>query len=286
MLQNKNKIIFLGALAVSILISFPHLLVTLKGGELIVIYGLTLGTVFFRSIVLFLFAWTILSFNIKWKHKLLPLLKKNKSLFVSVINLFILFGFITIWVFLLKEFFVPNHIPRKGLFIMSTLRYLPVLIILLLLSQLVNLNDQHQQNLLEKEQAKQKALYHQLEALRTQLNPHFLFNALNSLNALIRQKSDKASPFVDKLSWLLRATLQRSDNDFITIQEELDYLEAYIFLQKERFDGKFNTDIQIPNEWKKELIPSFSLQLLVENAIKHNVVSQKLPLMVSIYQEG
>jgi LytS/YehU family sensor histidine kinase len=141
--------------------------------------------------------------------------------------------------------------------------------------------------LLEKEQAKQKALHHQLQALRTQINPHFLFNALNSLNALIRQKSENASTFVDKLSWLLRSTLQRSDKDFISLQDELEYLEAYIFLQKERFGEKFNVDVRIPEEWKKEMIPSFSLQLLVENAIKHNVASKQNPLLVEIYpKEG
>ena len=125
-----------------------------------------------------------------------------------------------------------------------------------------------------------------MQALRTQINPHFLFNALNSLNALIRQKSDKASTFVDKLSLLLRSTLQRSDKDFITIQDELDYLETYIYLQKERFGDKFSIDIQIPKEWTKELIPSFSLQLLVENAIKHNVISKKQPLSLEIYTKG
>ena len=164
--------------------------------------------------------------------------------------------------------------------------YLIVHVILFLVARLVNLNVQYQQNIIEKEQAKQKALQHQLQALRSQINPHFLFNALNSLNALIRQKSDKASTFVDKLSLLLRSTLQRSDKDFITIQDELDYLETYIYLQKERFGDKFSVDIQIPEEWTKELIPSFSLQLLVENAIKHNVISKKQPLSVEIYTKG
>ena len=85
---------------------------------------------------------------------------------------------------------------------------------------------------------------------------------------------------------LLRSTLQRSDKDFITIQDELDYLENYMYLQKERFGDKFSVDILIPEEWTKELIPSFSLQLLVENAIKHNVISKKQPLSVEIYTEG
>jgi len=84
---------------------------------------------------------------------------------------------------------------------------------------------------------------------------------------------------------LLRATLQQSDKDYISLEEELDYLEAYVFLQKERFGEKLDVEITIPNELKKTSIPSFSLQLLVENAIKHNVVSKKKPLKVNIYIE-
>lgn len=93
-------------------------------------------------------------------------------------------------------------------------------------------------------------------------------------------------PFVEQLSWLLRATLLRSEDDFITIENELEYLESYVFLQKERFGEKFNVNVQIPDNWKKELIPSFALQLLAENAIKHNVVSKNQPLLLEIYPDG
>ncbi|MEM8908911.1 MAG: histidine kinase, partial [Bacteroidota bacterium] len=90
-------------------------------------------------------------------------------------------------------------------------------------------------------------------------------------------KSDKASVFVDKLSWMLRATLQQSEKNYLTLQEELDYLEAYIFLQKERFGDKLKIEINIPDAWKKQTVPSFSVQLLVENAIKHNVIANRQP---------
>jgi len=137
-----------------------------------------------------------------------------------------------------------------------------------------------EKNKLEKVTAEQK-----LSTLKDQVNPHFLFNALNSLNALIRQKSDNALTFVDKLSYLLRSTLQQSDEDFITLKDELDYLDAYIFLQKERFGEKFEVRINSPQDWQNQMIPSFSLQLLVENAIKHNVISKRQPLVVEVYQE-
>ncbi|MDF1868350.1 MAG: histidine kinase, partial [Saprospiraceae bacterium] len=238
------------------------------------------------SIVMFCFSWLVLSFNMVWKNKWQGQKIRNQLSTDIAINTGILILGVTALT-ILKQMFTPGFLGSGQLFFMTLFTYLLVQLILLLISRVVNLNFQHQQSLLEKEQAKQKALHHQLQALRTQINPHFLFNALNSLNALIRQKSENASTFVDKLSWLLRSTLQRSDKDFISLQDELEYLEAYIFLQKERFGEKFNVDVRIPEEWKKEMIPSFSLQLLVENAIKHNVASKQNPLLVEIYpKEG
>ena len=285
MFQNKTKITILGALVVTSLMNFPRLLITIRKTELATSFGLTLGDVFLRSAVMFCFAWLVLSFNLSWKNKWLVNQSRNRmATDIAMNGAILILGLTTLT--LLKQVFSSGFQEKRQFFFMTLFSYLIVHFILLLVARLVNLNFQHQQNILEKEQAKQKALQHQLQALRTQINPHFLFNALNSLNALIRQKSDKASTFVDKLSLLLRSTLQRSDKDFITIQDELDYLETYIYLQKERFGDKFSVDIQIPEEWTKELIPSFSLQLLIENAIKHNVISKKQPLSVEIYTEG
>lgn len=284
MLQDKNKITIIGALVVTTLMNFPRLLITLRESELTSGFGLTLGDVLLRSIVMFCFSWLVLSFNLVWKNQWHGQKIRSQLSTDIAINAGILILGVTALT-ILKQIFSPGFFEGRQLFFMTFFAYLIVQLILLLISRVVNLNFQHQQNLLEKEQAKQKALQHQLQALRTQINPHFLFNALNSLNALIRQKSENASTFVDKLSWLLRSTLQRSDKDFISLQDELEYLEAYIFLQKERFGEKFNVDVCIPEEWKKEMIPSFSLQLLVENAIKHNVVSKRQPLLVEIYTE-
>jgi len=285
MFQNKSKITILGALAVTALMNFPRLLITLRGNDLTASLGLTLGDVFLRTAVMFYFAWLVLSFNLSWKDKFLANQSRNRmATDVAMNGAILLLGLTTLA--LLKQVFSSGFQEKSRFFFMALISYLIVHFILLLVARLVNLNSQHQQNIIEKEQAKQKALQHQLQALRSQINPHFLFNALNSLNVLIRQKSDKAPTFVDNLSLLLRSTLQRSDQDFISIQEELDYLKTYIYLQKERFGDKFSVDIKIPQEWTKELIPSFSLQLLVENAIKHNVISKKQPLSVEIYTEG
>ncbi|MCB0521428.1 MAG: histidine kinase [Lewinellaceae bacterium] len=279
--KNKTQIIILGALAVTILMNFQRVLLVLAAQDKFTeLFGFTIEAIVLRVIIFFIYAYLLLSFNIIWKDKW------EVSRFVSFtinLGLFVLTVIVTTR---LMAYLLTNSLEKGQIFIVTFTNFLIVHPILLLLASFIKLSFQQQQIILEKEQAKQSALQHQLEALRSQINPHFLFNALNSLTVLIRNESDRALPFVDQLSWLLRATLLRSEDDFISIQHELEYLESYIFLQKERFGEKFKVDVQIPENWKKELIPSFSLQLLAENAIKHNVVSTNQPLLLDIYPNG
>jgi len=285
MLKNKTQIIIPGALAITILMHFQRvIMVSLDREGFAGNIGLTIEALILRMLFFFVYACLLLSFNIIWKDKWHPPRLRRKAFNITInFGLFLLGVIITT---IVMANFLSGSLENKQVFAITTTDFLIVHPILLLLARFTNLSFEQQQIILEKKQAKQSALQHQLEALRSQVNPHFLFNALNSLTVLIRNKSDRALPFVDQLSWLLRATLLRSEDDFITIQNELEYLESYIFLQKERFGEKFKVDVQIPENWKKELIPSFSLQLLAENAIKHNVVSTNQPLLLEIYPNG
>ncbi len=265
--------------------NFQRLVIALADNSLAASFGLTMRILILRMIIMFCYACLLLSFNLLWKDKGFSYSSGKKKLFNIVINWGIFVSGVIASTILKLNMVTNTLLEARYLFGSTLINYLIIHPVLLLLARFINLYFQQQQNLLEKEQAKQKALQHQLEALRTQINPHFLFNALNSLTALIRQKSDRALPFVDQLSWLLRSTLQRSEEDLITIQQELEYLESYFFLQKERFGEKLEIEIGIPEIWKKKLIPSFSLQLLVENAIKHNVISKKQSLLIEILPE-
>ncbi len=285
MLKNKTSIILLGALAITILMHFQRVILVVADQEDIAAnFGVTIEAVMLRMFFFFVYGCLLLSFNIIWKNKWeAPFLGRQAFNITTNFGLFLLGVILTTAVMVN---FLPNDLEKRYVLAIITTDFLIVHPILLLLARFVNLIFQQQQLILEKEHVKQSALQHQLEALRSQLNPHFLFNALNSLTALIRTKSDRALSFVDQLSWLLRATLLRSEDDFITIQQELEYLESYVFLQQERFGEKFKVDVQVPEDWKKELIPSFSLQLLAENAIKHNVVSTHQPLRLEIHPNG
>ena len=130
------------------------------------------------------------------------------------------------------------------------------------------------------EQMKREQLALQYETLKSQVNPHFLFNSLNAVTSLISTDPDKAIQFVKKLSEVFRYVLEQKDNELTTLDAELDFLDSYIFLQKIRFGEnlKVNIDVQERNRY---IIP-LSLQMLIENAIKHNVVSKEFPLTIQI----
>lgn len=122
----------------------------------------------------------------------------------------------------------------------------------------------------------------QLIALQQKVNPHFLFNSLSVLSELIYIDTDKADAFIREFSKVYRYVLDFKDQTVVTVAEELEFLEAYLFLQKIRFGENLQTSITIADKALQEHIPPLSLQLLLENAIKHNSISKAAPLAISI----
>ncbi len=139
---------------------------------------------------------------------------------------------------------------------------------------------------LEAEYLKQKTLQAQFETLKNQVNPHFLFNSLNTLAAIIPENPDQAVTFVEKLSKLYRYILQYRDQETVDLETELSNIADYLFLQKIRFSDKLTWDINIPESSYSQQVLPLSLQLLAENAVKHNIISSDKPLHFSIRQEG
>ncbi|MFN8242883.1 MAG: histidine kinase [Ferruginibacter sp.] len=138
----------------------------------------------------------------------------------------------------------------------------------------------------EKEKLKRESLTAQLSALKTQVNPHFLFNNLNTLSALIPDDPDQAVEFVQQLSKVYRHILEVQDEQSIPVKDELDVLKAYGFLLKTRFGKNIEINIAVPEERLKQQVVPLSLQLLMENAIKHNIVSSEKPLRINVFAEN
>ncbi len=122
----------------------------------------------------------------------------------------------------------------------------------------------------------------QFDTLRNQVNPHFLFNSFNTLISIISNNQDAAIGYVEKLSDYFRIVLVQRDKDVITVKEELELVNSYLFLQKQRFGDNLRIEIFTSEIVLKSLIPPLTLQLLVENAIKHNVISKSRPLSIII----
>jgi PAS domain S-box-containing protein len=126
-------------------------------------------------------------------------------------------------------------------------------------------------------------LQSQFEVLRQQVNPHFLFNSLNVLTSLIKLEPDLAEQFTEHLSKVYRYVLENKDNDLVSLQTELDFLDAYIFLLNIRFMDKIVVKVDISEQKRDCQILPLALQLLIENAIKHNAMSKRNPLKIDIF---
>lgn len=126
-------------------------------------------------------------------------------------------------------------------------------------------------------------LQSQFEVLRQQVNPHFLFNSLNVLTSLIKLEPDLAEQFTEHLSKVYRYVLENKDNDLVSLQTELDFLDAYIFLLNIRFMDKIIVKVDIGEQKRECQILPLALQLLIENAIKHNSMSKRNPLKIEIF---
>lgn len=131
---------------------------------------------------------------------------------------------------------------------------------------------------------KEKALV-MYESLKQHLNPHFLFNSLTSLSSLIRFDQKLAVDFLDGLSKIYRYILKSRDREIVPLAEEIKFVETFIHLQKTRFENGLEVNIQIPEAYYNYKIAPVTLQNLIENAIKHNIIDVDAPLVIDIYTE-
>lgn len=132
---------------------------------------------------------------------------------------------------------------------------------------------------------KKENIRSQFETLKNQVNPHFLFNNLNVLSSLIYLDQEKAGKFVRQLSKVYRYVLDFKDVDTISLQEELEFLKAYIFLLTTRFGDNLLVEWSLNDECRTCRIPPAVTQMLIENAIKHNVIAKNKPLTISILSD-
>lgn len=120
------------------------------------------------------------------------------------------------------------------------------------------------------------------EALKKQINPHFLFNCFNILAELVHDDSDKADNFLAELSKIYRYVLDQNKDIVVSLRQELEFIQSFIYLHQIRFEDKLIFQTNIPQAALNYVLPPLSLELLVENAIKHNKITEASPLKIEI----
>lgn len=213
-----------------------------------------------------------------------PSRRRRQSISYTKLLSSLLFGLAVMLGLAWVQQLILSHINFGPVMLMVEVRGILINLVFYMFLHLLQQNYENQQVSMELEQIKNDNLSAQYELLKQQVNPHFLFNSLNTLKAMVETGDEEAVDFILKLSNFYRYTLESRKLDLIHVSEEMEILNAYLFLQKARFDKGIAFENQLSEKTLGTLIPPFTLQLLVENCIKHNVVSLQKPLRIRIYE--
>jgi len=173
----------------------------------------------------------------------------------------------------------PQRSPA-GMFFGGMLRDFTVAAVVTLSSLLMYIAEKQQKIAVENERLQAEYMKTRFMAIRNQVDPHFLFNSLNTLSSLINTDSARAEDYLQQLSWVFRYALQ--NKEIVTLAEELKFTMAYSGMMQIRYENSLKFDYQVDDKYLNCLIIPISLQTLVENAIKHNVVSRRRVLHITI----
>jgi two-component system LytT family sensor kinase len=201
---------------------------------------------------------------------------------VAAVALFLLIGFAVEESQLLTQI-SGDQIGSFRAWFFLLLRILLFNALFILIKYLFDSNEEKQYLLLQNEVLKRETLHAQHEILKQQVNPHFLFNSLNTLYSLVKRDSAQALMFVTELAAVYRYMLLHKDKTMVSLQEEIDFLKSYIYLLKIRFGDAIFVEICIEEHLTEQSMPPNTLQLLIENAVKHNQFTLKRPLQIAVF---
>jgi two-component system LytT family sensor kinase len=269
-----RKVIWGSSIALAVLASIPKLFDA----------GSTPGDIVINSSITLMFSIFIWYYNIYSLPKFSSQ-RTNKSLFNWKLLLSVILGILIMVILVIghQELF---QISKMDAPIMFELRGVLINLIVYMFLHLLFQNYQTQKMGLELERTHAVNLGAQYELLKQQVNPHFLFNSLNTLKSMVEIQDPQSADFILKLSDFYRFTLESRKLDLIPLKEELQILDSYVFLLKARFEDGFVLINEVDQKQYESVVPPFTVQLLIENCIKHNVVSLEKPLRIRLYSEN
>jgi two-component system, LytTR family, sensor kinase len=240
---------------------------------------------FLTSIIITIFVW---EGNLRiddWLNLKLPWERNPVKRILIQLPLTLVFSSITIYysMLLFNKYVCEFPAEAKDKFVMvAVIIGMLVSIILLSIEIGAQFFGNWKRSLVEVEKYKTESLQAQLQNLKDQINPHFMFNNLSVLSSLVYKDQDKAVDFINQLAKVYRYVLDSRNSELLTLREELLFMESYLYLLQIRFDTSLKIDMEIDEPSKNLMLPPLALQMLIENAIKHNEVSEEFPLKIQV----
>jgi sensor histidine kinase YesM len=219
-------------------------------------------------------------------HQWFPAYHQTTIRIIYLIGLCVIYAFIVsnIVDFGVCRIIFQNKLPKPFPFYGFFLSLMPT-ILCMMIYESVYFFQAWKENVQKTESLARENIQSQLDALKNQLDPHFLFNSLNTLASLIDDNNTDAQKYLEQLSDVYRYVLENREKNTVSLEEEIEFLDAYIYLNKTRYRENLLVEKEIPEQMYQQQIAPLSLQMLVENAIKHNVVSREKPLTIRILPE-
>ncbi|MBC8046966.1 MAG: histidine kinase [Fimbriimonadaceae bacterium] len=210
----------------------------------------------------------------------------KRVLYKSLVNFIVMTPSILLIFFVYDWFHILGYSIGENDLKYGYLVGLSVNIIFQTLWEVVYILDKYKETAAEKEMIDQMQLQQEFDNLKQKVNPHFLFNCFNTLSSLITEDKEQAEKFLDELSKVYRYLLRNNESGMSTVEQELNFIKSYFKLIKTRHGQGVELAVDVNAAYKEYVLPSLSLQLLVENAVKHNIISKQDPIQINISTNG
>jgi two-component system, LytTR family, sensor kinase len=208
---------------------------------------------------------------------------RNRVSYKLLINIMIMSPSVLVILFVFSYFHIAGYYAKPEDITSMLMVGFSTNIIFETLYEAVYIIEKYKDTILEREMLVQMNLQQEFDNLKGKVNPHFLFNCFNTLSSLISENKELAEKFLDELSKVYRYLLRNNEDGMSTVESEMKFIHSYFQLMRTRHGQGINMNMRIDKKYYSYLVPSLSLQLLVENAVKHNVVSRQSPLSIEIF---
>lgn len=270
-----NRLIWISSISLGILTSIPKIVDHhFDPAEGIADFAVTSG---FALLIWYYNIYTIPAYTKKTGRKSVISSQLFKGLGVGLVLMFLLSSL---------QYYILSHLNFGPKMLMYEVRGILINLTFYMFIHILYQTHLNQQVVRELERSMAANLEAQYELLKQQVNPHFLFNSLNTLKYMVDSHDGQSSEFIIKLADFYRFTLDSLKLNVLPLKQELAIMESYIYLLKARFEEGLLVTQNLGAELAEPLIPPFTLQLLIENCIKHNIVSLEKPLHIRLYREA